>query len=218
MPENEDLTMRLAEAIDLEIPFHGLVWSKDKTLTYFIKRFDRKGRNDKVPVEDFAQLAGLSRDTKYNSSMEEVVKIINEFCTFPSLEKVKLFKRVIFNYLVGNEDMHLKNYSIITEDNLVKLSPCYDLINSTIEYKKQEEEIALPLKGKKRNLTYNNLVSYFGLERCELTSRSVDNVLHTIFMAVPKWSKLIEISFLSYDMKDRYKAVLFKRLNVLGHI
>ena len=65
MPENEDLTMRLAGEIGLEIPFHGLIWSKDNSLTYFIKRFDRKGQNDKVPVEDFAQLAGLSRDTKY---------------------------------------------------------------------------------------------------------------------------------------------------------
>jgi len=107
MPENEDLTMRLAAVIDLEVPLHGLVWSKDSTLTYFIKRFDRRGQNDKVPVEDFAQLAGLSRETKYNYSMEKLVGLIDQYCTFPAIEKAKLFKRVLFCFLTGNEDIIL---------------------------------------------------------------------------------------------------------------
>lgn len=216
MPENEDLTMRLAAVIDLEIPFHGLIWSKDKTLTYFIKRFDRKGRKDKIPVEDFAQLAGLSRDTKYNSSMERVVAMISEFCTFPSLEMVKLFKLVIFNYLVGNEDMHLKNFSVITIDNQVKLSPCYDLLNSTIEYNNPVEEIALPLKGKKNHLTRNHLISYFGVERCKLNTKTIDKVLASIHSALPKWNELLEISFLSPEMKVKYQDLLSKRLDILG--
>ncbi|HBC76996.1 MAG TPA: type II toxin-antitoxin system HipA family toxin [Bacteroidales bacterium] len=215
MPENEDLSMRLASEIGLEIPLHGLIWSKDTTLTYFIKRFDRKGQNDKVPVEDFAQLAGLSRDTKYNYSMEKVVAIINKFCTFPSVENLKLFKLVIFNYLIGNEDMHLKNFSIISEDGKVKLSPCYDLVNSTIEYKKQDEEIALPLKGKKERLTRNILVDYFGMQRCELTTKSIDKVLETISLSVPKWKELIDISFLSRGMKEKYLDLLDIRLSIL---
>jgi len=215
MPENEDLTMRLADEIGLEIPLHGLLWSKDSTLTYFIKRFDRKGQNDKVPVEDFAQLAGLSRDTKYNYSMEKVVDVINRYCTFPAIENLKLFKMVIFNYLIGNEDMHLKNFSIITEDGKVTLSPCYDLVNSTIEYRKQDEEIALPLKGKKKHLTRNLLVDYFGMERCELTSKSIEKVLETIASSVPKWKELIDISFLSKEMKGKYHDLLDARLSIL---
>ena len=215
MPENEDLTMRLAEEIDLEIPLHGLIWSKDNTLTYFIKRFDRKGQNDKVPVEDFAQLAGLSRDTKYEYSMERIVNLIDTYCTFPAIEKIKLFKLVIFNYLIGNEDMHLKNISIINENGKVMLSPCYDLVNSTIEYKNQIEEIALPLKGKKKKLTRDILVDYFGKERCELTSRSIDKILATIASSVPKWKELINISFLSKEMKSKYLDLLDTRLNNL---
>ena len=210
MPENEDLTMRLAGVIGLEIPFHGLIRSKDDTLTYFIKRFDRKGQNDKVPVEDFAQLAGLSRDTKYDYSMEKVINVINKYCTFPSIENLKLFKLVIFNYLIGNEDMHLKNFSIITKDAKVALSPHYDLVNSTIEYKNQDEEIALPLKGKKKHLTRSILVDYFGIERCELTARSVEKVLETISLSVQKWKELINISFLSKEMKGKY---LLRRCN-----
>ena len=215
MPQNEDLTMRLAGEIGLDVPLHGLIWSKDHSLTYFIKRFDRKGQNDKVPIEDFAQLAGMSRETKYDYSMEKVVTIINDFCTFPSIEKLTLFQLTIFNYLVGNEDMHLKNFSIITKDRMVTLSPCYDLVNSTIEYKNQDEEIALPLKGKKKHLTSNTLVDYFGKERCGLTSKSIDKVLESISSAVPKWKEMIDISFLSNEMKEKYHKLLETRLAIL---
>jgi len=216
MPENEDLTMRLASEIGLEIPQHGLIWSKDKSLTYFIKRFDRKGHNDKIPVEDFAQLAGLTRDTKYDYSMEKVVKLIDSYCTFPAIEKIKLFKLTIFNYLIGNDDMHLKNFSLITQDGQSSLSPCYDLLNSTIEYKKQDEEIALPLQGKKRQLTRNQLINYFGKERCELTDKSIEKVLEAISTSVPRWNELINISFLSQEMRDKYNTLLETRLNILG--
>jgi len=215
MPENEDLTMKMAEETGLEVPVHGLVWSKDGSLTYFIRRFDRKGWNDKVPVEDFAQLAGLGRETKYDYSMEKVVKLIDTYCTFPSLEKIKLFKLSLFNFLVGNEDMHLKNFSIINRDGKIELSPCYDLVNSTIEIRKPEEEFALPLKGKKKNLTYNILVDYFGKEKCELTEKSIDRALKAITVSVPKWNKLIDMSFLSPEMKARYHDLLNARLNIM---
>lgn len=215
MPQNEDLTMRLANEIGLDVPLHGMIWSKDHTLTYFIKRFDRRGQNGKVPIEDFAQLAGMSRETKYDCTMEKVITVIDDFCTFPFIEKLTLFKLTLFNYLVGNEDMHLKNFSVITRDGKVTLSPCYDLVNTTIEYKKQDEEIALPLRGKKKHLTRNILVDYFGKERCELTSKSIDKVLGSITSAVPKWEEMIDISFLSDDMKEKYHTLLETRLNIL---
>jgi len=215
MPENEDLTMRLAELIGLEIPIHGLIWSKDNSLTYFIKRFDRKGQNDKIPVEDFAQLAGLNRDTKYDYSMEKIVTLINMYCTFPAIENIKLFKLVLFNFLIGNEDMHLKNFSIINRDGKITLSPSYDLVNSTIEYKKPEEEIALPLMGKKKKLTQNILINYFGKERCELTPKSIESVLESISSSIQEWNKLIDLSFLSSEMKTKYHDLLNVRLNIL---
>jgi serine/threonine-protein kinase HipA len=215
MPENEDLTMRLAELTGLEIPIHGLIWSKDNSLTYFIKRFDRKGQNDKIPVEDFAQLAGLNRDTKYDYTMEKLVTLIDRHCTFPAIENIKLFKLVLFNFLVGNEDMHMKNFSIINRDGKINLSPCYDLVNSTIEYKRPEDEIALPLMGKKKKLTQDNLIDYFGKERCELTPKSIDSVLESISSSIREWNKLIDVSFLSSEMKTKYRDLLNVRLNVL---
>jgi serine/threonine-protein kinase HipA len=215
LPKNEDLTMRLAETIGLEVPLHGMIWSKDSTLTYFIKRFDRKGQIDKVPLEDFAQLAGLSRDTKYNYSMEKLVKLIDSYCTFPAIEKVKLFKLVVFCFVTGNDDMHLKNFSIINLDGKIQLSPCYDLVNTIIEYKNPEDEIALPIKGKKKNLTRNMLINYFGQEKCDLTVKVIDKVLDSVNDATPKWREVIGISFLSDEMKEKYIALVNARLERL---
>ncbi|MDP2888541.1 MAG: HipA domain-containing protein [Bacteroidota bacterium] len=216
LPQNEDLTMRLAESIGIEIPLHGLIYSKDHSLTYFIKRFDRKGQKDKVATEDFAQLAGMSRDTKYNYSMEKLVKLLDDYCTFPAIEKAKLFKLVLFNYLVGNEDMHLKNYSVIVRNGKVELSPAYDLLNSSIVLKGDIEEIALSLKGKKSNLNRDILVNYFGKERCSLTDKIIEKTLETVQSAIPSWFNLIDISFLSSEMQEKYRTLLQKRINIVG--
>ena len=83
VPENEDLTMRLATLAGIEVPLHGMVYSRDGSLTYFIRRFDRNGRGAKLAVEDFAQLQGRTRDTKYDSSMEQVANTVSESAHFP---------------------------------------------------------------------------------------------------------------------------------------
>lgn len=216
LPQNEDLTMRLAASVGIEVPFHGLIYSKDDSLTYFIRRFDRKGHNDKIAVEDFAQLAGMSRETKYNYSMEKLIRLIDEYCTFPAIEKVKLFKLVIFNFLIGNEDMHLKNYSIVIRNGKVELSPAYDLLNSTIVLRSDAEEIALTLNGKKSNLTREILIDYLGRQRCNLTDRIIDKTITAIQEKLPFWFDQLKDSFLSDDMKMKYEALLRKRINVLG--
>ena len=104
-PENEDLSMRMAAVAGIEVPLHGMIYSKDGSLTYFIQRFDRVGKK-KIAVEDFSQLLGLSRETKYDSSMEKVARVIEQYCTFPVVEKIKLFRLTLVNFLIGNEDMH----------------------------------------------------------------------------------------------------------------
>ena len=216
VPQNEDLTMRLASTIGIDVPLHGMVYSKDHSLTYFIKRFDRKSQKDKIPVEDFAQLSGMSRDTKYKYSMEKLISIIEQYCTFPAIEKAKLFKLVLFNFLVGNEDMHLKNYSVIVRNNKVELSPAYDLLNTTIIIKGDTEEIALPLKGKKKNLSSALLINYFGKERCGLTDIVIEKILETIRSTIPYWFDFIDISFLSKDVKEEYTLLLQQRRSVLN--
>jgi len=214
VPENEDVTMRLANLIGIEVPLHGLVYSKDGTMTYFIRRFDRVGRNKKMPVEDFAQLSGKDRDTKYDSSMEQIISLIEQFCTFPAIEKLKLFNLTLFNYLVGNEDMHLKKFSVIRRDMKVELSPAYDLLNSTIILN-SPEELALPLGGKKNKLKKDDFFVYFAQERLELTPKSIDQTVSRIVNVFPKWTNLIQNCFLSDAMKTQYKDLLNERFNKL---
>jgi serine/threonine-protein kinase HipA len=214
VPENEDLTMRLAASIGVEIPIHGLLYSKDDSLTYFIKRFDRTGQG-KIAVEDFAQLSGKTRDTKYDSSMEQVIQIIDTHCTFPSVEKVKLFQLTLFNYLVGNEDMHLKNFSLVRRDDKIELSPAYDLVNTTIALRGVQVEIALPIDGRKRNLSRSLLVGYFGKEQLGLADRVVDDVLARLESAVREWERVIKMSFLSITAKTNYENLLLKRSKIL---
>ena len=210
LPENEDLTMRLAAAVGIEVPLHGLLRSLDGSFTYFIKRFDRDGR-DRLPLEDFAQLSGESRDTKYDSSMEKVAGVIQQFCTFPAIERIKLFERTLFSFLIGNEDMHLKNFSLITRNQKKELAPAYDFLNTTIALKNAKEELALPLNGKKSNLTQNDLLGYFARERLQLNEGVMKEVLSRFAATIPVWQDLIGRSFLSAQMKEAYGTVLATR-------
>ena len=214
VPENEDVTMRLAALIGIDVPLHGLVYSKDNTMTYFIRRFDRVGRNKKIAVEDFAQLSGKDRETKYDSSMEQIISLIEQFCTFPAIEKLKLFNLTLFNYLVGNEDMHLKNFSVIRRNLKVELSPAYDLLNSTIILNTQEE-LALPLGGKKNKLKKDDFFVYFAKERLDLTPKSIQQTMNRIVKTFPRWTDLIQKCFLSDSMKNRYLNLLNERFSNL---
>ena len=215
LPENEDLTMKMASKCGIITPIHGMVYSKDGTLSYFIKRYDRVGKNSKLHVEDFAQLAGEKRDTKYEYSVEKLIKLIDENCTFPQIEKIKFFKRFLFNFLVGNEDMHLKNYSIISQNDKIELCPAYDFLNSSIVLGKDVEETALTLKGKKKNMTKNILIDYLGLERLKLNQTVIEKTLKELEDAIPSWFKLVDSSFLSQNLKEDYKELFGKRIQLL---
>ena len=115
--------MRMASHIGIEVPVHGLVYCIDGTRTYFIRRFDRGPHKKKLAVEDFSQAMSYTRKTKYESSMEQVAAAVEKYTTFPLLEKHKLFSRVLFCFLTGNADMHLKNFSLIYRDSKYELSP-----------------------------------------------------------------------------------------------
>jgi len=214
LPENEDLTMRMAKEFGLEVPLHGMVYAKDGSLSYFIKRFDRYGKGKKYATEDFAQLTGNTRDTKYRFTMEKMVPVIEEFCSFPAIEKAEFFKRVIFCYVTGNEDMHLKNFSLITKRGMTTLTPAYDLLNSSIVIKNPDEEIALTLKGKKSNLKASDFIGYYAKERLQLNNKTIELILEQMQKVIPKWKELVEISFLSDDMKERYFNILESRLKM----
>ena len=221
LPENEGLTMNLAGLCGIEVPVSGIVRSADGTWSYFVRRFDRTGHNRKVPLEDFAQLASLSRDTKYDFSMERLVNLLDTYCTFPVIEKVKLLKSSLFNFLVGNEDMHLKNFSLITRNGKVEVAPAYDYLSTTVAFlalgKRLDtiEEIALPLQGKKRGLSGTTWIAYFGRQRLRLPDKVIDRILEDLMRAVPVWHARIAVSFLPAEQKQLYHTLLAERIAVL---
>lgn len=214
LPENEDLTMHLAHAVGIEIPLHGLMYNIDGTLSYFIKRFDRIGHGKKVPVEDFSQLMEASREKKYDSSMEQLIPVIEKYCTFPLLEKIKLFRLTLFSFLVGNEDLHLKNFSLIRRENCIEFSPAYDLLNSSIVLR-SEEELALPLAGKRKKLKREHFLDYYAKERLGLNSAVITQELERFARVKPTWVSWIQRSFLPQEHKTQYEKLVedrFRRL------
>jgi len=211
LPENEDLTMRLATSVGIEVPIHGLVQGRDGSWTYFIRRFDRPKRKTKLAVEDFAQLSQRNRTTKYESSMEQVAAVVEEFATYPQVEFLDLFTRTVFCFLTGGEDMHLKNFSLITRGPRVQMAPAYDFLNSTIALRNPQEELALPLRGKKRKISRGDLVDYFGHQRLGLSIKAVDEALDRIEEESKRWPDVVETSFLPKELKGKYLAVLNER-------
>ena len=131
------------------------------------------------------------------------------------VEKLKLFRLTLFCFLVGNEDMHLKNFSIIYRDDVIMLSPAYDLLNTTIVLLRPEEELALPLNGKKNNLRQHDLIDYFGRDRLQLTDRNLNKVLMELKQLRKPWNALLKVSFLSNTMKEKYLSILDDRFGRL---
>lgn len=216
LPENEDLTMRLAKTTGIDVPFHALIYGSDGSRSYLIKRFDRHGHRKKYATEDFSQLSNHTRDTKYDSSMEKLIPILDKHCSFPVLEKVKLFRLMLFCFLVGNEDMHLKNFSLIRRQNKIELSPAYDLVNSTIIIN-GTEELALPIAGKRNKITRSILCDYYGAERLELNSKVIKDEIQSLHQASKSWNEFIQQSFLSPEMQKKYLSLLIQRCKRLFH-
>ena len=147
---------------------------------------------------------------------EKLIEILEKYCTFPQLEKSRFFKRFLFNFLCGNEDMHLKNYSLIYRDEVIELSPAYDYLNTSIVLGSDIEESALTLKGEKKNFNREILIDYLGAERLKLTQKVIDNTLSDLKGAFRNWFELIGISFLNQKLKEEYKILLDNRICILN--
>jgi len=211
LPENEDLTMKLAATVGIETPFHCLLHAK-QGLVYVIKRFDRYGKNKKLHIEDFAQLSGKTTDEKYGSSMKEVAEVIDKYCTFPAIEKVKLFRLVLFSYLVGNADNHLKNFSlIIDKGGVVRLSPAYDLLSTAIVLYNQKEEIGLSLNGKVQGLAREDFFDHFGETVLGINKKMLEKIKQEFISVTETWSNIINKSFLPEKVQGNYLRFITKR-------
>ena len=213
LPENEDLTMHLAEVIKIRVVPHSLIRLADGKLGYITKRIDRTKNGEKIDMEDMCQLTLHPTEYKYKGSHEQIAKVIKQHCDMPKLDLTNYMQVLLFCFVTGNNDMHLKNFSLYRPSNGYQLTPAYDLINVAIANPEDKEELALSLSGKKSNLKLNDFLrsaTTMGLE-ANVVLRLIDNMRK----AIPKWTSLIHGSFLSEDMKDRYGQIIMSRINRL---
>ncbi len=216
MPEIEDLTMHLANIAKLKVALHGLLPMPDGNLVYITKRFDRDGKK-KIAVEDLCQLSHKLTEDKYKSSYEKVGKVIYRYATTPGEELLKFFELLLFCFITGNADMHLKNFSLITEDiTNITLAPCYDLLSTRliIPAKTDPEDLALSLNGKKHNLQKKDFFT-FG-ENLNISKKVIQNTLESMTAYLLPWEHKIQLSFLNDKLKEQFYNLIKLRLNILN--
>jgi serine/threonine-protein kinase HipA len=207
MPANENLTMRIAEAFGINVVPSSLIRLQSGELSYITKRVDRTEQGDKIHMLDMFQITEAF--DKYKSSMEKVGKALGAYSANPLLDKLFLFELTLFSFLTGNNDMHLKNFSMILTNGTWKLAPAYDLLNVAIILPEDTEELALTLGGKKKKLSKTYFDAYG--QSLGLNKKQIEGVykrfINTKIVAL-KW---IEESFLSEEMKGEYMEVMEER-------
>lgn len=207
VPENENCCMDIAQDLGIDVPPHGLLPLKDKSLAYVVKRFDRSG-GDKIHQEDFCQI--LAAKDKYVGSVEQIGRKLKEISSVPGLDVQLFFERVVFSFLVGNGDAHLKNYSIShLSDDQIRLSPAYDIVCSKLEIQK-EEDSAITINGKKNNLKrgdFDKLAEYFNIPvkvRYEKFDKKFDVI-----------KKIIRSSRIDQEKQGRFGEIVKERASRL---
>lgn len=209
LPANEDITMHLAELVKIKTARHGLVRLKSGELAYITQRFDRyKGK--KIAVEDFCQLSENLTEHKYRGSVEKIGKLSYSFTKNKGFEAQRLFELVLFCYLTGNADMHLKNFSLIeNEREEYELAPAYDLINTTIVMTGDIEESALTINGKKSKLSRMDFQAL--ATSLKITDKALQSIYSRFEAVLPIWVSLVNQSFLSKQTQEEYLGLLNKR-------
>ena len=210
MPENEHLTMRMAELCGISVVPSSLIRLKSGELSYITKRIDRTETGEKIHMLDMFQI--LEAFDKYKSSMEKIGKAVAEHSSHTLLDLLRLFEVALFSYITGNNDMHLKNFSLILINNEWVLSPAYDLLNVQLHLPEDTEEMALTINGKKRKLTKSDFVN-LGL-KFQLTEKQIQNTFKRFIGAEKKMKQEIKASFLSPENQAKYIDLLGSRLSL----
>ena len=215
LPELEDVTMHLAEESKLAVVPHSLIRLRDGELGYITRRIDRKADGTKIAMEDMCQLTERPTEYKYRSSHEQIAKAIRKFSSVPDLDVMQYYELVLFCYLTGNNDMHLKNFSIYQPNaGEYRLAPAYDLLNVAIVNPKDAEELALTLNGKKRKLTRHDFET--AMLSSGLNEKVVSNIFRKFLRIYPQWEATIRNSFLPADLQEAYWQLIQQRIAIIN--
>lgn len=210
LPELEDLTMHMAEAAKIAVVPHGLIRFDDGELCYITRRIDRQPDGSKTAMEDMCQLSERLTEYKYKGSYEQIVKLIKKYSAVPQLDLVNFWEVVVFSWITGNSDMHLKNFSLYKTPLGFCLTPAYDLLSTLIVMPQDTEELALTLNGKKRKIKRSDFEK--AMTASGLNEKVIQNMANKFGKAISKWIDLIDNSFLPNDMKREYKRLIIKRV------
>lgn len=212
MSQLEHLCMKLAKIQKIPVAECGLVYLTDGELAYVTKRFDRIN-GTKIQMEDFCQLSEKSTAKKYTGSSEALANVIDKYSAFPQDDKLTLFQIILFSFWTGNSDMHLKNFSLWRDpkSDKIRLSPCYDLINTRllISAKEDQEELALPLNGKKNKLKWSDFLALG--KSYKLPEKVVEGIKEKMLDSIFETQDLIFKSFLSESKKEEFLKLLEDR-------
>lgn len=213
LPEVEDMTMHLAEIAGIKTVPHTLIRMKSGQLAYLTKRIDRKGKS-KIHMEDMCQLTEKQTEHKYQASYEQIAKAILKYSMSPGLDVVNFAEIVLFSFLTGNADMHLKNFSLIYDPaNGPVLSAAYDLLSTVLVNPSDDEDLALTLNGKKKKLNRNDFETAF--RTMKLDARQQANVFLKMEKAKPNWIEFIRLDFVSPEFRERYIQLINDRFDRL---
>lgn len=212
MPENEHVTMRIAAAFGLPVVPSSLIRLSSGELSYITKRVDRTATGEKVHMLDMFQITEAF--DKYKGSVEKVGKALDKYSDNTLLDKTYFFDLVLFSFLTGNNDMHLKNFSMIESGSGWTLAPAYDLLNVSIVLPEDTEELALTLAGKKRKLQKEHFEELG--ENLGLTTKQVQGSFKRMVMKYPDAMDWLDRSFLSDESKMAYKQLMNQRYQQLG--
>lgn len=214
LPELEDLTMHLAEIAKIETVPHSLIRFIDGEICYITRRIDRTKNGEKISMEDMCQLSERLTEDKYKGSHERIGKLIAQYSVVPKLDLTKYWEQVVFSWIVGNADMHLKNYSLYAPDGQsYVLAPAYDLLSTALVIPDDAEELALTLCGKKSKLERKHFEE--AMLQSGLDNKVIENVFSRFAKVIDKWYEFISKSFLCDDLKEKYILLVEDRIGKL---
>lgn len=202
LPENEDLTMHMAEAVGIKTVPHSLIRFADGELCYITRRIDRTKKGVKIAMEDMCQLSERLTEDKYKGSYERIAKLIRKHSSAPLLDVINFWEVVLFSWLTGNADMHLKNFSLFRPADDYMLTPAYDLLSTALAMPEDDEELALTLNGKKKRIKRDDFEK--AMRDSGMDEKAITNLFNRFLKAVPRWHGLIEDSFLPPDLREAY--------------
>lgn len=213
LPEIEDVTMHLAELSKIKTVSHSLIKLKSGQLAYITKRIDRNNGNKKH-MEDMCQLTERLTEHKYKGSYEQVSKAIKKYTANPGLDVTNFYELVLFCFLTGNNDMHLKNFSLLKSNLNYDLCPAYDLVASELVVEEDDEDLALNLNGKKKKINRQDFET--AMAGADIDQKVIENIFKKYKKLIPKWDQFINESFLPEKMKDEYISLIKRKSNQIG--